>query len=66
MDHGKNYDVIKAYANKNFELALVETKSGQYYIVYEMNDSVVQSEPINDYKTAAFLFDSKLSELQGH
>lgn len=66
MDHSKNYQLIKTFATRNFELALVESKSGMYYVVYEISGEVVQSEAINDYKTASFLFDSKLSELQGH
>lgn len=62
----KNVKILKSVATKTFEVALVEANSGYYYILYEVQDKVTQSESIKDFAIASFLYDAKLRELEGH
>lgn len=56
---------IKMIGNKRFIIGLYETKSSKYRIVVEKQEVKQDSELINDYAMASFLFDMKLRELEG-
>lgn len=60
--------LIKSIQGTTFEVAMYELASGAYVVAYIT--SVIErpqvSENIQDYKTAAFMFDLKLRELEGH
>lgn len=66
MNKIENVTVIKSINRPNFEIAMIETELGDYLVIYEILDQVHSSELLPDYKTAAFLFDLKLQELEGH
>ena len=60
---------IKAIYTKNYDLKLMESPVGQYYIMYakkltSMNNWLF-SENINDLKMACYLFDLKIEEFEG-
>lgn len=65
--------LIKSIQTDKFEISLVERDNHKYQIIYvgvpveppfETEPGV--SEMISDYKTADFLFDVKLRELEGN
>lgn len=60
--------VIKSITAPKFEIALYELGNGEYIVAYitVILEKPQVSENIRDYKTAAFMFDLKLRELEGH
>lgn len=58
---------IKLIGTKNFEVELYEMPSGLYCIRYENRrlGGSDYSENIQDFKTASYLFDVKVAELEG-
>ncbi len=65
MLHAK---VIKCIGTKRFEVELFQLESGFYCIKHDnkKEGKVAFSETINDFKTASFMFDLKVQELEGN
>lgn len=61
-------NLIKALYTSRFSIELFETHSNKYMVRYEnpKNGSYIYSEAVQDYKTAALLFDMKAEELEGN
>ena len=57
--------LVKAIINKKFSISLYQN-GNKYCVSWLVNRIENNSELINDYKTASFLFDMKLQELEGH
>lgn len=57
---------IKSVNTNTYEIVMVEAKFGGYYIIHGKYGDFQTSMKINDYKTAAFLFDIRMKELEGH
>lgn len=59
---------IKSFAGPKFEIGMYELPNGEYIVAYitVVSERPNVSENIKDYKTAAFMFDLKLRELEGH
>lgn len=59
--------LIKEISTPKYQIILSQTEDGYYYVSYHnILEFDAISEPIKDYKTAAYLFDLKLQELEGH
>lgn len=58
--------VIKSIETRSFEISLVQLEHGGFCVMYAKDDKTHMSEAVNDYKMAAFMFDLKLQELEGH
>lgn len=58
---------IKSISSRNFDISLVQAASGGFRVLYAKGGGeVTMSEPVFDYKMAAYMFDVKLQELEGH
>lgn len=60
--------LLKAINTSKFKIELVETEDNKFIVQYESNrfGERKQSEPVNDYNTASFIFDLKVEELEGN
>lgn len=58
--------IIKSIESRTFEISLVQLEHGGFCIIYAKDDKTHMSEAVQDYKMAAFMFDLKLQELEGH
>lgn len=56
---------IKLIGNKKYEIGLHETEAGQFLIKYETEDVDASCGPFYDYKTAEFVFQELLQDLEG-
>ncbi len=57
--------LIKSLTTGKFKVELYETPEG-YQIQFDTNrGDVKQSETINDFNMAAFMFEAKIQELEG-
>lgn len=62
-----NSKTIKAYYMQRFEVELLQYDDGAYCIRYRVNDNDDEfSERITDYHSAAYMFDIKVRDLEGH
>ena len=58
---------IKAISNSRYEVILVRMSNGSFRVGYGRPGGEPQiSEPVVDYKTAAYLFDIKVMEMEGN
>lgn len=59
---------VKRIIRPRFEIALVETSSGQYRVCHynRHTEKETTGEAISDYTLAAHVFDLKLAELEGN
>ncbi len=64
----ENDKLIKAISTSKYTVELIETPSSQYIVQFEAKryGERQYSEPVTDYKTASFLFDLKVDELEGN
>ena len=65
--------VIKSVSEERFEIKLIQSQAGQYYIetaTYAGEDgrevNNVMSDPMDDFSLASFVFDARLASIQGH
>lgn len=72
MDLVSAAKVVKSYSTGKFEIALFELDTGEYVIGHltkfeaDEGGNPHLSEKLTDFRTAAFLFDLKLKELEGN
>jgi hypothetical protein len=61
-------ETIKSITTKRFEIKLVQSKSGLYYVAYNAKglEKPVTSESIKDLQIAMLCFEIKLQELEGN
>lgn len=61
-------ETIKSLQTKRFELKLLQSKSGMYYIAYNAEglEKPIVSESMKDLNMALYCFEIKLQELEGH
>ena len=61
-------ETIKSILTERFEIKLVQSKSGLYYVAYNTKglEKPISSESIKDLNIAMLCFDVKLQELEGH
>lgn len=57
---------IKMICTKTYEVVLVEMSTGYYRVVCEVLGKVETSDVMWDYKTASFVFDTKVQALEGN
>jgi hypothetical protein len=57
---------IKLNGTLKYEIALMQTEAGQYVVKYETDSIDAQSGPYDDYKTADFVYEEILQDLQGN
>lgn len=57
---------IKMVGTRRFEIELAQLSNSMYVVVYEVNGQTIASEPMQCFKTAASMFDIKLTELEGN
>lgn len=62
----QNPKTVKMLGTNRFVLELIESLSGSYYIVTEIDEKKIFSEPIKDLSVALYYFDMKMKELEGH
>lgn len=57
---------VKFIGTTKFEIGLFQLANGSYVVSYEVAGKQHKGEPIVDFNTASFMFDTKLQELEGH
>ncbi len=62
----RSMKTIKMIGTKNFCIELVQLGDSRYVVGYEANGIAKVSEPMKDYKTASYMFDVKLQDLEGN
>lgn len=60
-----NAKKLKMIGTRRYEIELYEAVDGQYYIQYAVGSRATVSERIRDLNMALYLFDLKLSDLEG-
>lgn len=58
--------IVKAFHTKMFEVELVQDRYNRYCIRWKTSVKDEQSEWINDFSTASYMFDLKIRDLEGH
>ena len=66
MKPDKMIKTIKMICTRKYEIAIIEMHSGLYRVISEYGGEVHTSDPIHDFKTASFIFDTKVLEFEGH
>jgi hypothetical protein len=61
-----NAKTIKMIATDRYEVGLFQLMDDTYVVGFETPIEVNVSEQMADFKTASFMFDLKLAELQGN
>jgi hypothetical protein len=57
---------IKLLCTKKYEIALMQTEAGRYVVKYETDSIDAESGPYDDLKTADFVYEEILQDLQGN
>ena len=60
-----NNVTIKAIITPRFEVSLIRTPSDLYIVESRNAEGVHMSSPIQDFKTASYMFDLTLDEVEG-
>lgn len=58
--------IIKHIATKTYEIAMYELPNGTFLVGYQVLGAVVMGQPVTDFNMAAFLFEQKQRDLEGH
>ncbi len=61
-------ETIKSVETTRYDIKLVQTRSGMYYVAYHKPDmeEPQSTEGMRDLNTALHVFETILQELQGH
>lgn len=63
----KNLTTIKSIITKRYEITLLQSNAGLYYVeVIKKDQQPDVSESMDDLNTALFVFDIKIEELEGN
>lgn len=65
MEYALTDTVLKSINTNKFDVALLQTEEGSYFIQSKVNGITEASEIVVDYGIADFMFEVTLSELEG-
>ena len=57
--------IIKGIQTNKYEVYIIETDEGMYYVDYRNGNTEGQSDPLFDYNIASHLFYLKVRDMEG-